>query len=481
MIGRHARECRRLEAGHLLAGNGSGWRVVLMSPRCDRCRVEYSSGCDYGGKDYCMTCYSIIRSQEEQKRRQEEEKIKEIAQEKKRLATERYIADEERRKREQHDELRRRELVRERDSVKELMERKKEEARLRWSREEAKRKQGSYASLYGGKPPAAVHEEMRQRRRWEEPRKTLAAEEAVIPFERQKKARRRYGKQPGAPMDDEPWGGGSSSPREFRIEERKPHKAIQPIGAKPELLVKEALPVSASIGQKGVKACLLGKNPAMKQVGVELKVFAFDSKRKKIGVKSEPSKCQIGAQGEQSFNLLLDLPEDASRGPLTLEAYLSEDAFFIDEEDGKSETVMLHTQVKTPMDLQYKKGSGKFVQEDGEEGSGSAAPKAGKGASLDCALLLCLAFDNVGESGGLVSKKSKVLTYADDTREEMPLARETKVKGLQKNVILKFCAREKRLLAKSAIILIGVDANGKTYEKREEMKSAKEKGKVEKE
>ena len=430
--------------------------VFSMSPRCDRCRVEYSSGSDYGGKDYCMTCYSIIRSQEEQKRWQEEKRLEQIAQEKKRVAAERYLEDAERRKKEQHEELRRRELVRERDSVKELMERKKEEMRLRWAREERERKQESSAALYGGKPIAPVMQEMRERRKWEAPRKTVASDEAVVPLERQRKARRRLGKQPGAPFDDEEWGGFSTAPREFRIEEHKPRKAIEPIGAKPVLLVKEGLPVSVSIGQKGVKASLLGKNPAMKQVGVELKIAAFDSKKKKIEVKAEPPKCQLGAQGEQEFRLSLDLPEDAARGPLSLEAYLREDAFFINEEDGKSEAVLLHSQVKTPMDLQFRKGSEKFLEEEGSP-------------------VLCLTFDNVGESGGILGKKSKVLTFADETRDELPLARETKVKGLKKNIVLKFRAHEGRLLAKSAIIIVGVDANGKPYEKREEIKEGKEK------
>lgn len=419
-----------------------------MTHRCDRCRATYESGAFYNGHDYCMTCYNSIKQEAERKLRLEQQKAQRMAEEKRRYAQDSYMRDRAEEMRKQHEELRRRELAKEKDRVKELMERKKEEMRLRWGTQDANRRHESIQGMYSAqaKSRVSVEEELKKRMAWDTMGKAVSSEGGAVPLGKQKRkvAARVYRDEPDtgySPMN---------APEEFRIEEKGAQKKDDE-AASVELSVKAGLPVSLSIGQKGVKVALVGRNQSMKSINAEVFVSVFDSKKKPIEPKVEPKKFRLDAQGEKDVAAEFDLKEETEKGPLSFEAYIREDAFYINEVAGRSDPVLLHSQVKTPMDMQYKAGSAKVSQEE-------------------AGLFLCLTFDNKGESGGLLSKKSKAMKYMDDTREEYPLAAETKVKGMEKNVILKFAAEANEVPEKFVILLVGVDSNGKPYEKKMEIK-----------
>ncbi len=106
--------------------------------------------------------------------------------------------------------------------------------------------------------------------------------------------------------------------------------------------------------------------------------------------------------------------------------------------------MQLSCDVKTPLDLEYRKKSASFMRKDGT-------------------LFLSLQFDNKGESGGLLSTKSSV-GYGGETRQlRANLAQQAKIKGMQKKAGLLFSPPKEASLEKLSFDLVGVDSNGKPY------------------
>jgi len=211
---------------------------------------------------------------------------------------------------------------------------------------------------------------------------------------------------------------------------------VQEMGGRLELSVKKGLPVSLSIGQKKNRAVLLGSNISAHRSDVELFAVVQDAEGKRAECKIEPKQCAIEPNENAEFEIQFDLEEDAARGNLKLEAYLKERAVYLEGGIGRSNPVNLETNVKTPMQLEYKKGSAKFYEEG-----------------------ISLAFDNIGESGGILNVKSKV-EYGGESAE---LKKKKTVKGYEKNIVLEFGYLKKTDAQAIGIFLVGVDANGKEY------------------
>jgi hypothetical protein len=221
-----------------------------------------------------------------------------------------------------------------------------------------------------------------------------------------------------------------------------------------QLQVQAGLPVSLSAGQSGIMVSLVGKNISGKMVVAELHASVADSRKNPLRARAEPSSCSIEPGGERQFMVKFDLKEGTPKGPLSFSAYLSENAIYVDRETAKSPSVLLTSQVKTPMSLAYRKGSAKASRrKDGVE-------------------TLSLAFDNLGESGGLLSTNSHI-GYGEEGAVAH-LEKPTKVKGLHKNLLLCFAPAPSATTQRIIAMLFGVDANGKAYQ---EMKAASEKKK----
>ena len=208
------------------------------------------------------------------------------------------------------------------------------------------------------------------------------------------------------------------------------------------------LPVSLSIGQKNIAVLLVAKNNSNRQISFSFTVTATDSKGNSLEVKIEPKNATLEAGAEASANATFDLEETTAKGPLLFAYFISESAFHLDKKSAKSLVATLTSQVKTPMKLGYKKGSAVFAgQKDGKE-------------------KLCITVDNLGESGGLLSVKSSICYGKDKKKERAPLFENQKIKGLEKNVVLKFFPAKKMEIENLEISFVGVDSNGKPYGER---------------
>ncbi|MCX6769747.1 MAG: hypothetical protein NT051_03650 [Candidatus Micrarchaeota archaeon] len=422
-----------------------------MAHHCDRCRAEYTSGSFIDGRDYCMTCYIAIKQEKERKRREADEKARRETDARRKSMAQIYARDDSlKRQKELHEELRKRQMMDEIKSRKEDERRRMDELRARRAREDAAARLEQSRSLLASRKEEEIL--LRKNQNYSQ---ALATSETLGSAPKQKKAAaksqyyaRGQEQNDSVGMSHTPlsgMGGGDG-------ESITGANAITSLA----LFTAIGLPVSLSVGQKGVKARFVGKNGSAKSVETELAVTVFDSAKKKITPKTEPKKCRIEANGEQAFEVQFDLEEETAKGELTLEACLKETAFYIDTEAGRSETAVLHSQVKTAMNLAYKKGSAKIGGED--------APA------------LSLEFSNLGETGGLISKKSCVKTVKGGKPASLALIKETKVKGLQKSVVLEFEAPEnsRDLPEAIALALVGVDSNGKPYEKSGQIKTKQE-------
>ncbi len=438
-----------------------------MAWRCDKCRSEYESGVQFGGHDYCMTCYIRVKQDEDAKRKKEQQRQEEIRKQKEkeyseklekesqmkrdkmrrealeggsygsrgmavgrheagaeggwswhnRMMERRDKADEDKKKREiQEDNLLRKQLE-------ELVQRRKDELakgtqedetriRHQWSVSLEKKEE----ALRNSRPDA------------EKDRNWLNAAVSKNSFV--------TGYMPGKRYKPEPSDKRVHAGRGWRLETQD-----QPALT---LLVTKGLPVSLSVGQKKNVVLLSGKNRAQHKIAVELVASLVDSKGGKIGMKLEPGKCGLEAGSEAAFSVEFDLKEDTARGVLSFGGQLKETAIYVDREGAQSETIRLECEVKTPLDLSYRKGSAAFLEQDGN-------------------LYLVLRFDNKGESGGILSAESQVSYGKESGRLKAALVGKTKVKGMEKNVHLKFLAEKEAPTDKISIGLLGVDANGKPY------------------
>ncbi|MFA5021316.1 MAG: hypothetical protein WC517_04640 [Patescibacteria group bacterium] len=380
-----------------------------MTRRCDRCRAEYESGADFGGHDYCMTCYTRIRQEEEQKRaaveRLKEQKVEYLRQQ----LREEYARQDKERGRKAKDyaeESRRLEL---------LGQRKKPE-----DPSEEMRKRMKWGMFYLGKK-RAVGEEM----------------QIFTPLGRKKKPVSAQAPQTGAERATY-----AARGRLGKIGEKaKPKPAAAPIKQAELSLSAEGLPVSLSVGQKRVQVFLVGRNASALPVAVGLDASILDSQKSPIAFKAEPRTCTLPPEGDSKIMVEFDLPEDAARGRLSFSAVIKENAIYIDRQAAQSNAVSLSSQVKSPMDLQYRQGSAEFRQ----------------GA-------LVLAFNNVGESGGILETSSTATYFPQEgAGRKASLSSRTKIKGGEKGIILSFAPAEGAAIAALELDLAGKDSNGKPY------------------
>lgn len=380
-----------------------------MTRRCDRCRAEYESGADYGGHDYCMTCYTRVKQEEEQKRaaaeRIKEQKVEYLRQQL-REDYARQDKERDRKAKEYAEESRRLEL------------------------------------LGPKKKPEDPSEEMRKRMKWGlfylGKRRAVGEEPQIFtPLGRKKKPAPSQAPQAGERATYAARG------RQGKIGEKaRPKQAAVPIKqAELSLSAEGGLPVSLSVGQKQVQVFLVGKNASALPVAVGLDASILDSQKNTIAFKAEPRTCTLPPEGESKIKVEFDLPEDAAHGRLSFSAIVKENAIYIDRQAAQSNAVSLSSQVKSPMDLQYRQGSAEFRQ----------------GALL-------LAFNNAGESGGILETSSSATYFPQDgAGKKASLSSRTKIKGGQKGILLSFAPAEGAAISALELNFVGKDSNGKPY------------------
>ena len=411
-----------------------------MAHHCDKCRAEYETGTFYGGHDYCMTCYVKMKQDDERKRREEARRQEERAAEKRELLRKQW-AKEELEKRAAYERSLSGQVGTAAAKPRENVLEKQREAR------EA-RVQELYAQQDRKKEDERkkTEEEMKKRYAWDI---SIRPEKPVKKIDAGAGARGK--EETGqAASGDAAWGilpGGRYHPRQESAGGGSSIPGEEPPPTRLSLEATAGLPVSLSVGQKSNSVALAGKNSSAKKLDVELVASLVDSKGKGLEMKIEPPGCGIEPGAEAKFDLKFDLKDDTPTGVLELKACLKENAIYMDREAGKSETLTLHTKVKTPLMLEYRKGSAEFSEENG-------------------ILLLCLTFDNRGESGGILSTKSGVSYGNDDGFARAALEHKVKIKGRQRNVRLEFAAEKRAPLEKLALELLGVDSNGKEYRLR---------------
>lgn len=394
--------------------------------RCDKCRTEYESGVDYGGKDYCMTCYIRVKDEESRKKREDDERMKRAREEAQkeivRKRNEEYFQ-----RKALEEKLLREKMERDAEIRKKVQEAADKKKNRKKDEDEMKKRY-----YYGWKPSVKPPEVPNQ--------KWTAVDEKV---HRAAALPARRPAPPDIPMA-KPMGGGG--------EVERVHREMDEPEVNLELAAQKGLPLSLSCGQKGVRAVFVGKNPARKKITVELSVSLFDFRKNQLGVRVEPTQFTIDDGGKAIFAAEFDLRDDVATGVLTLTAQLKENAIYVDRQPVKSNVVVLESKVKTPMDLEYKKGSAAF--EGGKDGAAQ----------------LCMTFYNRGESGGTLNVKSSVGYGTDAKMKRAQLVAKVKVKGMQKKVELKFAPAERVPVEKMVSELLGLDSNGKPYKGQKTVK-----------
>ena len=398
-----------------------------MAHRCNRCRAEYESGMFHGGHDYCMTCFVRIQEEEARKKKEEIELLRRHEAERQKArgrGDERSVFAKQR----MREELEMKLYEMRKGELKSSIDRKKVEEEMR------KR------AYYGWRPrrdrtktveaPATEVEDRR--------RSTLSPAPKIAP-------EKQYMPAPQA-------GPGFTAhlpPEESEI-------------VRVAISATKGLPVSLSVGQKGNTAIFSAKNESQKKITLELAVSIADFRKRTIEATVDPKQQTLGAYGEGQFAVKFDLKDDTPTGPLILSAQLKENAVYVDRQTAASETLTLQSQVKTPMELVYRKGAAFGENEGG--------------------LALCLLFENAGESGGLLSRQSSAAYGSGGRMVSSKLLKQAAIKGRQKRVELRFGPAEKCALEKISFELSGVDSNGKEYRKqgtvlkKEEKKNGKKDG-----
>jgi len=382
-----------------------------MTHRCDRCRAPYESGADFGGHDYCMTCYTQLRQEEARKRIDEEKRRQAQIDSKKHLLHQDYMA--------------------------------RDAARLLQARDERMEEARRQDIFQAAAKRRDEQEPLRKKRKWDDakPKNRVIGEELQIftPIGRKKKPvmAKAPKKNDGLATDAVPL-----VLRGKTDMQKKPKPPAKPVEqASLSLSVVAGLPVSLSVGQKQVQVLLSGKNASAAPIAVGLEATILDSQKSTIASKAEPRACTIEPEGESKIKVAFDLPEDAARGMLSFTALIKENAIYIDKQAAQSNAVSLSSQVKSSMDLQYKRGSASF-------GSGA----------------LILTFNNIGESGGILETSSSVTCFSQESvGKKAALSSRTKIKGGEKNILLSFAPADGMAISRLELNLAGTDSNGKPY------------------
>ncbi len=374
-----------------------------MAKRCYRCKVEYESGGYYNGNGYCMTCYV------------------------------RAMQDDERRRRDAGREAQAKELAARKD-------RDERWAREQKAREDQRSRETAQLELLKKIRREKAVEEKPKRRDWGAGVQPAIAQPPQHGFAVKRPALAQKKEGIGTFLPSRAPRSGMEKHDEMVGEGKEKHEEAN------QGLTLEAsgLPVSVSVGQKGLDVSLRAKNSGSTALSVSFTVSVADSEGKPLEVALEPKNAVLEAGAQAGATAKFDLGETTAKGPLTLSAYVSESAFYLDRPSAKSNTATLTAQVKMPMRLQYRKGSAVFEATDGNDA-------------------LCLTFDNLGESGGRLSTKSSAGFGKGKAMERAPLFESRKIKGMEKNVVLRFSPAKRIEIEKVEVELVGVDSNGKPY------------------
>ncbi|MBM3228814.1 hypothetical protein FJZ26_00110 [Candidatus Parvarchaeota archaeon] len=434
-----------------------------MVHHCNKCGTEYTdSGGFFDGHDFCFTCLSLVKAKKEEEQRKKRE-----AQEKKNdPQTRQREIDYYKREKAAREAMQKKQEEYER-RIKQLAEEKRArqlEQTERSRRQLEEQKYFDQDKFRRNLPSWAKSESEGQAER-----NRLEMIEKIVLDEKRRKP--NYYDSPDAQSKTERKGGRLDAQQRQETEHKYcpsckgklPEKAkyCRQCGKSFEkptelhLEVETSLPVSLSVGQVGVKAILLAINPNPQPLSVDLSVIVFDSAQKTIEAQIAPRSFSMPPDSRTQATVTFDLQPDTPTGPLTLSGYLQ-------SASARSNAISILSNVKLPMDLRYR-------------------PKSAKvGGKLEN--YICLTFDNLGESGGLLSTSSRIefATLQQEKKTAM-LQQQAKIKGLEKGVELQFGpTRQNVQFGKILYFLVGADSNGKPYKSRGNSESGEEREEAEK-
>ncbi len=296
-----------------------------MTHRCNRCRAEYESGGFYNGMDYCANCFQFVKQKDDIKRREEAERQQKMIEEKRELMRDRLIRESERKRKDEMQELKRRRVA----------EEMKRREILKLERDaQAQKKQKRHELMHQrtfGKPVSQNFSFSGSGSAYEG--------NGIIPLDQQRQAKKWSAARAEKSDQEENKPQKKNNPYEFRLDMREDAQP-RPFS----LLVEKGLPDEIEAG-KTVRVTLVGKNMRQKKEEALMVAFLKLEDGSKIALESEPKECFLEPGGEGRFEIAV-APGKAASGSLVVEVYLKDSAYYIDPEQGKSETLQLLAKIK---------------------------------------------------------------------------------------------------------------------------------------
>jgi hypothetical protein len=289
--------------------------------------MEYESGGFYNGHDYCTACMLSVKAKDDAKKRAEEERLQKIINDRRKVARITIITETQEKYRKEREELKRRRTMEEMRR-REMMEaaRQAEDQKIR------KRHELIHQATYGRAGSNNFSLSGTGQSAYD------AA--GVLPLDQQHRSKTKPAKvEKKEPRSTSGWS--SHSTTEFHLEVHgAPSRHEFPLS----LSVEESLPSEIEAGRAS-RAVLIGKNAAAKKIEVMLNAALKGEASRQCSLEVEPKKCFIEAGGEARFEVKIT-PLKGLRGALLLEAYLKENAFYIDPEQGRSEELSFVAKIK---------------------------------------------------------------------------------------------------------------------------------------
>jgi hypothetical protein len=294
-----------------------------MTHRCNRCRTEYESGGFYNGMDYCTSCFQFLKQKDDTKRREEAERQQKIIEEKRQQLKDRLIQESARKRKEEQEELKRRRLAEEmkRQALRKLeldAEEQKKRKRHELMHQQTYRKNTGHDFSFSGAGSAYERN-------------------GIIPLDQQHQAkawsdavRKKQHEQEARQKEDQ---------HEFRLENTGAKFEPRPFS----LSVEKGPPAQIEAG-KTVRVTLVGKNMRQKKEEVVLVALLKPEDGGEIGLEAEPKECFIEPGADALFEVMV--PAGKAGESFAIEAYLKGKAYYIDPEQGKSETLELRAKIK---------------------------------------------------------------------------------------------------------------------------------------
>ncbi len=264
-----------------------------MAHSCYKCKAEYASGAFLGGHDYCMTCYTRMKQDDEGKRRREEALRQQRDSDKIHL---------------RREQLERDYLAQRREQVGTVLPKKKEGARAIKEDDLVRRIQHYRWDVTT--PATPVSSPVLSKMAVAQKPGVLASYRSVRPSS-----------APGPPHHKDSAASRSSG-----------HSSMDQEDLTRSLEAQQGLPVSLSAGQKGILLLLAGRNRSQKKASVELFATLIDSKKNPVRLKIEPANCSMEAGASAPFEIKFDLSDEAPSGPLSFSAHLKESAIYMDRD-----------------------------------------------------------------------------------------------------------------------------------------------------